>query len=214
MDAVFIPIKERSERVPGKNFRTLGERPLYQFIIINCLSAACFDDVYVDTNSAKVATYAKEMGCKIIDRDPELATADANGNDLLVRHAEMFPQYSYYFQAFATAPFLLATTIRACVDTLHIRQGIDSVLTAIQRPGWFWCNGQPVNYYPGVLPRSQDAVQVVQETTGFYGIKAAALKRYKCRIGARPEFRMVSEREAFDIDSEEDFALAEKIIAL
>lgn len=42
--ACFIPIKANSERVPGKNFRLLNGKPLYQFTIEHALAAKCFDD--------------------------------------------------------------------------------------------------------------------------------------------------------------------------
>ena len=32
-------------------------------------------------------------------------------------------------------------------------------------------NKKPINYKPKILPRSQDAKPIIQETTGLYGIK-------------------------------------------
>lgn len=52
--ACFIPIKANSERVPGKNFRLLNGRPLYEFIVEHALAAQCFDDVYIDTNGIEL----------------------------------------------------------------------------------------------------------------------------------------------------------------
>ena len=46
---------------------------------------------------------------------------------------------------------------------------------------------------------------MVVETTALYGIKAEALKKRKCRIGYKPFFYDVSEREAVDLDNEIDF---------
>lgn len=74
--ACFIPIKANSERVPGKNFRVLNGKKLYQYIIEHVLEADVFDDVYVDTNSAEIAEYANKMGCIAIARKPELALKD------------------------------------------------------------------------------------------------------------------------------------------
>ena len=52
--ACFIPIKENSERVPGKNLRKLNGKKLYQYICENVKDADVFDDVYIDTNSSKI----------------------------------------------------------------------------------------------------------------------------------------------------------------
>ena len=66
--ACFIPIKANSERVPGKNFRVLNGRKLYEYIIEHTMDADCFDDIYIDTNSPEIAGYALEHGLQVIER--------------------------------------------------------------------------------------------------------------------------------------------------
>ena len=102
--ACFIPIKAKSERVPGKNLRILNGKPLFTCILEHVKEAGVFHDVFVDTNSPEVAEFMQSIGFHVIERKPELAENTANGNDLLVYHFEKFPNYDYYFQLFATAP--------------------------------------------------------------------------------------------------------------
>lgn len=40
--ACIIPIKKNSERVPGKNFKMLCSKRLYEFIIEHAIEANCF----------------------------------------------------------------------------------------------------------------------------------------------------------------------------
>lgn len=209
--ACFIPIKANSERVPGKNFRILNGKKLYQYICEHVKAADIFDEVYIDTNSDEIAEYAKKMNYKVIDRKPELARDTANGNDLLVYHQELYPNYDYYFQAFATAPYLQPETIRMCVERLIMSGEHDSCFTATENHGFYWLLGNPINYRPGILPRSQDMVAVNEETTGLYGIKREALKKYHCRIGRKPYIQIVDKFQAVDINTEEDLKIAEVI---
>lgn len=209
--ACFIPIKANSERVPGKNFRVLNGKKLYEYICEHVREANVFDDVYIDTNSAEIATYATKMGFHVIERKPELALNSANGNDLLVHHFELFPQYDYYFQLFATAPYLQSATIKECYEKLLTSEEYDSCFTATKNHGFYWLAGNPVNYRPGILPRSQDMLPVIEETTGLYGISREALNRYRCRIGRKPYIHIVSKFEAVDINTEEDLKVAEYI---
>ena len=116
--ACFIPIKANSERVPGKNFRVLNGHKLYEYICEHVKTADVFDDVFIDTNSQEIADFAAGMGFSVIKRKPELALNTANGNDLLNYHFELYPNYDYYFQIFATAPYLQPESIRACADKL------------------------------------------------------------------------------------------------
>lgn len=207
--ACFIPIKANSERVPGKNFRILNGKKLYEYIIEHTLEADVFDDIYIDTNSEEIASYAKKMGCIPIERKPELAMNTANGNDLLVYHLDNYPDYDYYFQLFATAPFLQPISIRECFNKLVSSTQYDSCFTATANHGFYWLQGQPINYRPGILPRSQDMYAMIEETTGLYGITKDSLMRYRCRIGRAPYIHIVSKFEAVDINTEEDLAVAE-----
>lgn len=207
--ACFIPIKANSERVPGKNFRVLNGKKLYQYICEHVKEANVFDDVYVDTNSEEIAEYAKSFGFLVIERKPELARNTANGNDLLVYHYLNFPNYDYYFQLFATAPYLQPSSIKKCFDVLLSSEEYDSCFTATESHGFYWLNGIPINYRPGILPRSQDMVAVVEESTGLYGIGKDSLERYRCRIGKKPYIHTISKFEAVDINTEEDLKIAE-----
>lgn len=209
--ACFIPIKSNSERVPGKNFRKLNGKKLYEYIIEHVITANVFDDVYIDTNSEEVKKYAEVNGCKVIDRKEELARNTANGNDLLNYHYLQYPQNDYYFQLFATAPYLQPQTIKEAVEVLINSPTNDSIFTAVKHNGFFWLNDNPVNYRPSILPRSQDMVPVVEETTGLYGITREALEKYRSRIGATPYIKYVSKFEAIDINTEEDLKIAEFI---
>ncbi len=209
--ACFVPIKAYSERVPGKNLKLLNGKPLYRYICEHIKEADVFDDVYVDTNSEEVASFAESLNFKVIQRKEELARNTANGNDLLNYHFESFPFYDYYFQLFATAPFLRPETIKECVNILIESTEYDSCFTATQNFGFYWMNYLPVNYRPGLLPRSQNLTPLIEETTGLYGISGEALKKYKCRIGMCPYIKFIDKFEATDINTEDDFKMAEMI---
>ena len=207
--AATIPIKSNSTRVKNKNFRLLGGKPLYEYIIDHCIQAECFDDIYVDTDSAEINSYCTENQIICIKRKPELTLDTANGNDVFHYDIDFVGHYDFYFQLYATAPFLKPETIRECVDKLTHSSKHDSILTATEEYGWFWHKDQPVNYQPNILPRSQDATPVIKETTGLYGISKRAYDRYRCRVGATPYFYIIRDRkECIDLDTQEDFDVA------
>ena len=211
--AATIPIKSNSTRVKDKNFKLLGDKPLYKYIIDHCIQAECFDDIYVDTDSEDIKGYCFQNKIKWIDRKPELTLDTANGNDVFHYDIDFIDTYDFYFQLYATAPFLKPDTIRDCVYKLTHSAKHDSILTATEEYGWFWYKDQPVNYQPNILPRSQDATPVIKETTGLYGISKQAYERYRCRVGATPYFYIIRDRkECIDLDTIDDFNLAENYI--
>ncbi|MBE5917160.1 MAG: acylneuraminate cytidylyltransferase family protein [Pseudobutyrivibrio ruminis] len=209
--ACFIPIKSHSERVAGKNLRALNGKKLYEYICENVKKADVFDTVYIDTNSEEVSCYAEKMGFLVIERKPELAKNTANGNDLLVYHFQQFPEYDYYFQLFATAPYLKPESIKVCYEKLTSSSTYDSCFTATENHSFYWYAGNPVNYRPGILPRSQDMLPVIEETTGLYGISRESLDKYRCRIGRNPYIHVVNKFEAVDINTEDDLKIAEYV---
>lgn len=207
--ACFIPIKKHSERVKGKNFRLLNGKKLYEYIITNVLEASVFDDIFVDTDSEEIKDYISDKEVSFIEREDWLVKNTANGNDLLISHANKKEGYDYYFQLFATAPFLSPDTISECVEILMSTDEHDSIFTGLHKKDFYWLNNNPVNYRPGLLPRSQDLDALVEETTGLYGIKKESLDKYHCRIGRKPYIYEVNYIEAVDINNEEDLEWAE-----
>jgi len=198
----IIPIKTNSKRVKGKNFKKIHNIPLYQ-IILNKVKKSNFDEIYVDTDSKIIKKFCVKNNIFIIDRIKKLSKDNANGNDLLNYHFKKIKS-DYYFQIFITAPLLSINSINQCIKLLK-RKKNDSILNVSEIYSWFWFNGKPVNYKPKILPRSQDAQPIIQETTGLYGISKEALKKYKCRIGKKPIFYKVSAQESLDLDNVQDF---------
>lgn len=199
----IIPIKSISKRVRKKNFSLVAGKPLYRHLL-DKLKYSNFDEIYVDSDSSEIKTYCMDNGFKFIKRKKSLSKDNANGNDLLNYHAKIIDA-DYYFQLFVTAPLLSISTINSCIKILKKKKNIDSILTVKKIYSWFWFDGKPVNYSPKILPRSQDAQPIIQETTGLYGIKKNALKKHKCRIGLKPFFYEIQNKESADLDSKEDF---------
>jgi CMP-N-acetylneuraminic acid synthetase len=206
----IVPVKATSRRVPGKNLRPFAGLPLFEHFLARCVPDGVFDARYVDTDSPAVAATARRLGWAVLERAPHLAADDANGNDLLVHHAEQVDA-DVYVQLFVTAPLLRPDTIRESCRVLATEPDPDSVFTATEIHSWFWFRDKPVNYDPRQLPRSQDAEPVLRETTGLYAIRRSALQETRCRIGSHPHPLLVNWVEGVDVDDEIDFQAAEAL---
>ena len=60
-----IPIKANSERLKDKNFLLLGNKPLYQHLLLSVIDASCYDLFCVDTDSEDIKEFcnqAREYG--------------------------------------------------------------------------------------------------------------------------------------------------------
>ncbi len=206
----IVPIKKNSKRIKGKNFRKINGKPLYRFLL-DKLKKTKFEEIYVDSDSSEIKKYSLKMGYKFIKRLQKLSKDNANGNDLLNYHSKIVDA-DLYFQLFVTAPLLSVDTINKCIKILKNSKNKDSIMTVNKIYSWFWFKNKPVNYKPKILPRSQDADPITQETTGLYGIKKKALIKKKCRIGYKPIFYHVSASESVDLDTLKDFEHLKKYL--
>ena len=207
----IIPIKQISKRIPGKNFKLFCGVPLYKYIISSAVNSESFEEIYIDTDSEIIKEYAKKLNLSIIHRPENLTLDSVNGNDLIVNaYNQINSKADFIFQLFATAPLLSSLTIKQCVEEfISNSDKYDSCLTVTEENGWFWFKSQPVNYRPNILPRSQDAPNLVKESTGLYGITERSLLKYKCRIGDSPLMYEISQVESLDIDTDIEFDFAE-----
>ena len=79
MIAALLLGREGSKGFPGKNTHLVLGRPMMSYPILAALNSRYVDEVYVSTDSDSIRTIGQGMGCRIIRRPPELATAEALG---------------------------------------------------------------------------------------------------------------------------------------
>jgi len=203
----IISFKAQSERVPKKNLKLLGNKPLYYHAIKKAL-ASNLDKVFVITDADfQVKEEIRKMGAEILGIPDYYFGKAITGDRMLSIPAEKIDA-NIYVQIFITAPFCSIETINKTIEVLE-GTDYDSLFTVNSRNDWVWYNGKPITYFPGNLPRSQDSVPIVTETTAIYAMKRGALKEYGRRIGNKPYMLEVDEIEGLDIDNPIDFLKAE-----
>lgn len=62
----LIPARGGSKRLPGKNMRHLGGRPLIDWTISAAFKSEALDAVYVSTDSDEIADFAESRGCQVV----------------------------------------------------------------------------------------------------------------------------------------------------
>jgi CMP-N-acetylneuraminic acid synthetase len=75
-------------------------------------------------------------------------------------------------------------------------------------------NGNPINHNPTEMLRTQDLSPIYEENSNFYIFsKESFYSAGNRRIGIKPCMYIMSKLESVDIDEEDDFILAESIMA-
>lgn len=208
---VQIPMKGNSERVPMKNLREVAGKPLFAHLMDKLVGHV------PDNWNIVVSTESEDVVAAVRSRYPDVGihmlsdwyAKNATGNHLLSHFAAQFPDADVYIQAFVTAPNLTLESLIDLVDAISGSSKYDSATFVTEEYGWFWFNGDPVNYDPtrmDGLPRSQDA-PVFKETTGAYAVRRNALFATGCRLPSPSALVPIGRKEAVDIDTMYDLQL-------
>lgn len=204
-----VPIKTNNERLPGKNTKELGKKPLFRYILETLLSEERIAERYLYSSDEKL----KEMlpdGIRFLKRDPVLDLPESNFHQIFDAFSSEI-KADIYVYAHATAPYITKETLVKCVTAVE-KRGFDSAFTAEKIQDFLWRDGLPLNFDARHIPRSQDLPVVFRETSGVYVFKAETYRTYRQRIGEKPFICEVTKREAVDINTAEDFEMAERLL--
>lgn len=202
----IMPIKLKNERCPGKNTRLLGEKPLLQYELDTLKETRLCDSINVFCSDDAVVPFLPE-NVRFIQRQKELDLPTSNFTQIFTCFMNAIDADIYVY-AHATAPFISVETMKTCIEAVKSGE-YDSAFCAVKLQDYLWKNGEPLNFDATNLPRTQDLEPIYQETSGVYVFTKEVFQHYKRRIGVKPFIKKVTFREAVDIDTPEDFDLAE-----
>lgn len=205
----IMPLKLKNERLPGKNTKLLGGKPLLSYELGNLLQVKSIDDIYVYCSDNSIKGYLPE-NIIFLKRPDYLDLPTSNFTQIFETFSNDI-KADIYVYAHATAPYVTVDTMNACIDAV-ISGKYDSAFCAVKIQDYLWQNNKPLNFDAKNLPRSQDLTPIYRETSGVYVFTADVFKKLHQRIGERPFIKEVSFRESIDINNPEDFRLAEKFV--
>ena len=204
-----MPIKMNNERLPGKNTKMLGGKPLIQYQLDNLLLVQEIDSVNVFCSNEALIPFLPK-GVNFVKRPIELDLPTANFSQIFDAFTKQYDADIYVFDH-ATAPFVTVETIRECLSAVLSGQ-YDSAFCATKIQDFLWQNGKPLNFDATNIPRSQDIEPIYRETSGVYVFTREVWQSLHRRIGNHPYVKEVSFKEAVDINNPEDFQLAEALL--
>lgn len=205
----IIPIKMNNVRTPGKNTKPFSDgTPLIHLIQKKLLNCNFIDDVYVYCSNEDIKQFLL-TGVKYLKRDEQFDTPQADVIQMMRVFSEKV-EADIYVQAHATTPFLTSESIDKALEEIQ-HSDYDSSFAVTKLQDFLWQKGEPVNYNPETIPRTQDMEPYFKETTGLYIFKKNIIRDMHRRIGIKPYLLEVSEIESLDIDEPEDFMIADAV---
>src|SRR5512140_1890216 len=114
--AALVPMRHHSQRIPGKNYRPLAGKPLYQHIVETLLSVPEISTVVVDTDSEPVMDgLRRNFPQVVILPRPEKLRADTIPMNEILLFDTSQVEADFYLQTHSTNPLLRPETISKAV---------------------------------------------------------------------------------------------------
>lgn len=214
----LVFMKLESERVPRKNLREVGGRPLFEWIFEALTRAERIGEIILNTDSEILAdAVANRFDVRIHMRPPHLLTIQTDEANQIIGYDVDESDAPIYLQTHSTNPLLRPETIDLAVDTFldeALAAGHDSLFTVTShQKRFFFSDGRAVNHDPKRLIKTQELPPLYEENSCIYLFtRDAFYANQRRRIGAHPRLLPISAREAIDIDTEEDLRLADQLL--
>jgi CMP-N-acetylneuraminic acid synthetase len=211
----LVPMRHHSQRVPGKNYRMLAGKPLYQHIIDTLLAVPEIQQIVVDTDSEPVMAGLREHypQVKVVNRPEHLRADDVPMNYVLINDTDQV-NADFYLQTHSTNPLLKPETVSRAINVFLADYPNRDSLFSVTR--WqtrlYDKDGHAINHDPKELLQTQDLPPVYEENSCLYIFTRENLIAKQHRISDHPMLFAIDAAEAWDIDEELDFAITDFLL--
>ncbi len=220
MRLAVIPARGGSKRIPRKNIRPFGGKPMIAWSIEAALQSGCFDQVVVSTDDAEIADVARAHGAAVPFMRPAELSDDHTGTIPVIRYAiEWFQRQGTAPEQvcciYATAPFIRAEDIRKGLEILGTTDceyafSVTSYAFPIQRALRLTAEGRVEMLHPEHFnTRSQDLEEAYHDAGQFYWGRSSAWLAGKPIFSPAAAPVILPRHRVQDIDTSEDWERAE-----
>jgi CMP-N-acetylneuraminic acid synthetase len=212
----LVPMRHLSVRVPGKNYRSLAGKPLFHHILDTLLACPEITRVVIDTDSPTISDDVRQCypAVLVLKRPEHLCADTIPMNEVLLYDTSQVPA-DLYLQTHSTNPLLRPQTISAAIQVLLANYpSYDSLFSVTRMQKRLWdALVRPINHNPAILLRTQDLPLVYEENSCMYLFTRQTLEIRRNRLGERPYMFEMDPAEAWDIDEEMDFLIADLLLS-
>lgn len=218
-NVAIITARGGSKRIPRKNIKDFLGKPIIAYSIDSAQHSGCFDEVMVSTDDHEIAEVALRYGAQVpflrsVDTSSDFATTAEVLIEVLNSYLQQDRMFDYACCLYPTAPFVTADNLRSAFNLL-LQTGAETVLPVV-------CFGYPIqralkiedNRVRMIWPenmniRSQDLLPAYHDSGQFYFFQTELFLATQQLFGGHTVPLVVPESEVQDIDTEEDWRIAE-----
>ena len=211
----MIPARLGSKRIPKKNIRYMGDKPLIEYPIDLALNSSSFESVWVNTESEELGNYITNLGANFHKRPKELANDQATNREFTYEFLQKH-KCDYVVMINPTSPLLRQDTVNRFLDYVD-ENDFDTVLSVISEKEETFFKGEPLNFS---LKEKMNSQLLEPIETIFWALTAWKRESFiqQQEQGINPVFGgklgrfSIPKDESCDLDTLEDWRIAEGIL--
>jgi CMP-N-acetylneuraminic acid synthetase len=220
----IIPARAGSKGLPGKNSKCLAGKPLIAWTIEAARGSRYIDEIVVSTDSHAIARLARKFGAEVpFMRPAPLAGDTAKMMDVVLHCLGFFQKNNDHYEIIVllqpTSPLRRAADIDAGIE-LFIQKKAQAVLGVAEcehSPLWAATLPRDLNmkdFSPAAWQgRNRQALDTYYRINGaLYVADSAFLQKNKSWVSAKTYAHIMSRARSIDIDTREDFIVAEAFL--
>ena len=215
----IITARGGSKRIPRKNIKNFLGSPIIRYSIDAALNAGCFDEVMVSTDDEEIAALAISLGAKVpFMRSSRNSNDFATTAEVMTEVLEIYGKNEQYFDyaccIYPTAPFVTSSKLEKAFHMLN-DSNADSVVPIVRfdfpilRSFKLEKGIIKMNWPEYMNSRSQDLEPAYHDSGQFYFLKVKSFKKTKKLFTEHSLGLEIPESEVQDIDTPEDWKVAE-----
>lgn len=211
----MIPARMGSKRIPKKNIRYLGDKPLIQYPIDFAKNSGAFESIWVNTESEELGHICEKLGINFYKRPAELANDTATNRDFMYDFLKKH-ECDYVIMMNPTSPALRQETVDAFIKYVK-ENDFDTVMSVVQVKAEAYYMGEGINFDGKDKIPSQylePVEEVMWAMTAWKRDTFIALEESgKCPIfGGKLGRFAIPKDESVDLDTDEDWRIAEGVM--
>jgi N-acylneuraminate cytidylyltransferase len=217
MNIAFIPIRCGSKSIPFKNIKEFCGKPLVYWNIEALQNSINIDKIFVATDCDEISSVVNSFGfpkVEVYDRESQNAKDTATTESVMIEFIDKqnFKDNDLFFLVQATSPLTETKDFDKALETFK-SQKADSLLTCVRTKRFYWNeDATPYNYNYKNRPRRQDFDGILMENGAFYINTIINIKKDQNRLSGKVSIHEMEEFTAIEIDEEDDWMIAEKLM--
>ena len=210
-----IPVKEISERVKKKNLRKFHKSKSLLDILIDKLKR-CDDiaKIYISSNSKEIKKICLKKNCYYLERNIKFCNNITPWSEVIHEVASSIPEKDDTVLMWCHTTTPLFDSYHEAIKIFKNRKFKNDGLVSVEKFKRFIVNEKklPVNYAWGVWhPYSQKLEKLYSITGALFMMKIKKFKFLRYVISKNPYYLETKKFEGLDIDTLDDFKLAQLI---